>query len=210
MKAAQLRYTTLSGYNAKWRLPKPQNAALDAGTTLIVKLTPPIAAEKLESMFWGWDTGEGNGQVRAIPLAEEQLQQAQSFTLSAVKLEESQPVEEASAHPLLIWLAKRRQDKLWILEQQAAGVECAERTVSNFADAFKSVGLTKIQQMRLWAKTTNDNQSSYETLQKQVEEIEQSQTNQACMKLIQPCENKSSVFIQSYLRALELKARGRK
>lgn len=214
VKAAQLRYTTLSGYNAKWRMPKPQNAALDAGTTLIVKLAPPIAAEKLEAMFWGWDTGEGNGQVRAIPLAEEQLQQAQSFSLSAVNLEESQPVEKASAHPLLIWLAKRRQDKLWVLEQQAAGVECAERTVSIFADDFKSLGLTKIQQMRLWAEaiasTDNDSQSSYETLRKQVEEIKQSQTNQACLKLIQPCENKSSVFIQSYLRALELKARGRK
>jgi len=207
VQSVRLRYTTLSGYNAKWRLPKPQRTALDAGSVIALKLSKPIAVKELESIFWGWDTGEGNGQVRVMPLHEDEPQPGppQSFHLAVAEPDGVQFAGSAAPHPLLSWLSERQRRKQWLLEQQAAGAQCAEPI------SVKQVNSTKIQQMKLWAEAAaradGGNEGGYVVLYAQVKQIKQDKLRQHCLELIEPCKDQSNVFIRSYLRALELKAR---
>ncbi|MFD0586460.1 RAMP superfamily CRISPR-associated protein [Paenibacillus sp. GCM10027627] len=211
IQSARLRYTTLSGYNAKWRLPKTNRPALDAGSALVLKFDRPIAGMELESIFWGWDTAEGNGQVRVISLCQEELGKLQSFNLSNSNCNVEQPSDSVSTHPLLIWLAERKQRKQWILEQQALGADCADHIS---IEDLQKVGLTKIQQMKSWmdsyAIIDNGSRSSYDAFYNQIEQIKNKSSQQNCLRLIRCCEERSDVFIRSYLRALELRARGNK
>ncbi len=58
-----LKQTMLTGYNAKWRLPKQGKPALDAGTVLVVSAKKEIDWMLLEEKQWGEEQSQGCGEI---------------------------------------------------------------------------------------------------------------------------------------------------
>lgn len=67
-----LQQTTLSGYNAKWGLPKQERMALDAGTVLIVSSSKEVDWTKLTKRKWGGEIGQGCGEIEVLKMPKEQ------------------------------------------------------------------------------------------------------------------------------------------
>ena len=201
----QLRYTTLSGYNAQWRLPKPQRAALDAGSALVITAERLIAVWELEATRWGANIGEGCGQIKAIPLPPgKDGDLAQVLTLKSaerrLKDDEKRP---AVPHPLLKLLIVRRDEMRRQRKQQIEGAQEAEK----MAKAKSGISKTRIRRLLELAER---GQEDYAGLMKKVDEIADDAIKAACRELLRPCEDKDGYFIRGYLRALELQGRNEK
>lgn len=62
-----IKETVLTGYNAKWRLPKQEKQALDAGTVLIVSTeNKEVDWSLIEKQQWGTEIGEGFGEIQVL------------------------------------------------------------------------------------------------------------------------------------------------
>lgn len=72
VKKMYLQQTTLSGYNAKWGLPKQERMALDAGTVLIVSSSKEVDWTKLTKRKWGGEIGQGCGEIEVLKMPKEQ------------------------------------------------------------------------------------------------------------------------------------------
>lgn len=202
-QVVRLRYTTLSGYNAQWRLPKPQRAALDAGSALVITTDRPIAVRELEALYWGANTGEGCGQIKAIPLPSgKEGDSAQVLTLKTAERRPTADEKHLKApHPLLKILIARRDETRRQREQRIEGAQEAQK----MAKARGGISKTRIRQLLEWAE-----RSHYAEPIEQVDSIADDAIRAACRELLKPCEDKDSHFIRGYLRALELQARKEK
>ncbi|MEI3611535.1 RAMP superfamily CRISPR-associated protein [Pseudogracilibacillus sp. SO30301A] len=61
-----LKQTILTGYHAKWRLPKQERPALDAGTVLVVSTNKEVDWSLLERKQWGEENSQGCGEVLVL------------------------------------------------------------------------------------------------------------------------------------------------
>ncbi|MBU5266436.1 RAMP superfamily CRISPR-associated protein [Virgibacillus proomii] len=61
-----LKETVLTGYNAKWCLPKQEKPALDAGTVLLVSTEDQVDWSMLKNEQWGEETSQGCGEIRVL------------------------------------------------------------------------------------------------------------------------------------------------
>lgn len=205
VQSQRLKYTVLSGFNAKWRMPKPHRAALDAGSSIIITTEKAVSPKELEAVLWGWNCGEGDGQIRAIPLPDEQnaKQEAATFTvstLSSADVSGLAPDETSSRHPFLAYLYRCKEQAEQQRQARLEGAKAAEQVDEQ---ALAQVGQTKLQQLRAWAGP----EGSYEQMKNKVDELKKDSAKEACQKIIILCEGKSKAFIESYLRMLELKVR---
>ncbi|WP_270164537.1 RAMP superfamily CRISPR-associated protein [Paenibacillus sp. SYP-B4298] len=216
LHSMRLKYTVLSGYNSKWRLPKPQRSALDAGSALIVTTQGEgqIDLGLLESRLWGSNKGEGCGQIKVIPLPLGTTQGAEQFiplsTDTAQGAERFIPVVSAKwsaadlqgsrehRHPLLERMVKYREEHHRQRQQLLEGAENARQ------DRLGAVSKTRIRQLLEWAEMDD---GAYASLLERINGITDETAKSGCIRLLQPCEGKDSHFIRGYLRALELKAR---
>lgn len=202
LDSMRLKYTVLSGYNSKWRLPKPQRAALDAGSALIVTIQGEgrIDIGLLESSLWGSNKGEGCGQIKVIPLSTDAAQDEERFIplvsakWSAADLEGSQE----HRHPLLNIMVESRKEHQRQRQYLLEGAEKARQ------DMLGAVSKTRIRQLLEWAEIDG---GAYARLLERINEISDQAAKSNCIQLLRPCEGKDSHFIRGYLRALELKAR---
>ncbi|THF84693.1 hypothetical protein [Cohnella fermenti] len=207
LKQARLRYTVLSGFNAKWRLPKSQREALDAGSTLLVRLNRPETAERLERSLWGWNTGEGEGQIRFVAIDEFEGEgvnwgDGPSFRLESMKTEPLGPAAEVSeseveTHLLVQWLRRVRTEGATRRTGAQAGADEAGKQELK-------IGSTKIRQLMAWFEAGG---RSYASLLNRIEQIMDGELRQLCLRQVEPCEQQTEEFIRGYLRTLELKAR---
>jgi CRISPR/Cas system CSM-associated protein Csm3 (group 7 of RAMP superfamily) len=205
LEAQQVKVTELSGYNAKWRMPKPQRAALDAGSTLVISTREPVRPEVLEMFRWGWNTGEGNGQLRAIPLPARGAGSAASYELRKFKPDhdDARSHEDAEqVHRFVRFLLEGRERAQREMQDRKDGAEKAKQVNEQL---LAPVSKTKIRQLQVWAGSDGD----YERMRRNVEQLKNEEAKNRCLKLIEPCEGKSKAFILSYLRMLELKVRNR-
>ena len=62
-KLMYLRYTTIGGYNATWKLNKQRFQAYDAGTCFVFELNDNVDLSKLSGVFIGERTAEGFGEL---------------------------------------------------------------------------------------------------------------------------------------------------
>ncbi|WP_107841101.1 RAMP superfamily CRISPR-associated protein [Metasolibacillus meyeri] len=135
-----LKQTILKGYNAKWRLPKQEKVAFDAGTVLLVSAEKDVDWQTVEKTLWGSDTAHGCGKVRV--LSDKHL--PQKFT---VENKHWQPVQDVaqSDEKLLSLIQKelctRQQKELDKKEARGAAKEFAKDP------AIKAIGQTKIYQL---------------------------------------------------------------
>lgn len=63
IKGCFLRLVTISGYNARWQLPRTQVQALDAGTALVIVCDKPVDLYTLSQKRVGMRTNEGFGRL---------------------------------------------------------------------------------------------------------------------------------------------------
>jgi CRISPR/Cas system CSM-associated protein Csm3 (group 7 of RAMP superfamily) len=205
LEAQQVKVTELSGYNAKWRMPKPHRAALDAGSTLVISTREPVRPEVLELFRWGGNTGEGNGQLRAIPLSARGAGHAAHYELRKWTADSDDARSSDGAetvHPFVRFLLEGRERAQRELQDRLNGADKAERIDQQL---LAHVSKTKIRQLQAWAGSDGD----YERMRRNVERLKQEEAKKHCLNLIAPCQGKSKAFIHSYLRMLELKVRNR-
>ncbi|WP_042473179.1 RAMP superfamily CRISPR-associated protein [Bacillus ndiopicus] len=75
-----LKQTTLTGYNAKWRLPKPERLAFDAGTVFVVSTNQQdVDWGQLTDEHWGAETAQGCGEVYVLAHVDTQEMTAQNL-----------------------------------------------------------------------------------------------------------------------------------
>lgn len=202
VQAQRLKYTVLSGFNTKWRLPKPHRPALDAGSSIVLAMKRSLSPKELEAVLWGWNVGEGDGQVRAIPVP---VQESTKFTIkpSSSTVSGYMANEASGRHAFLIYLYELQEQNERQRQDRVEGMAAAEQVDEK---SLEQVGQTKLQQLVAWA----GQEGSYERINDNVNLLKKEAEQEACRRIIAPCADKSKAFIFSYLRILELKARQRR
>lgn len=136
-----LKQTTLKGYNAKWRLPKQEKIAFDAGTVILVSTKDGFDWEKVEEELWGSDTAQGCGKVQVLSYGEVAKQK---FPVEA-KHWQFEP--SAIGHDkVLLSLIEAELD---IRQQKEHDKKDAREAAQQFAKdtVIKAIGQTKLHQL---------------------------------------------------------------
>ncbi|MBG9782993.1 RAMP superfamily CRISPR-associated protein [Shouchella lehensis] len=177
IKKKFLKQTTVSGFHAKWRMPKKQQAALDAGTVLIVDRAT-IDWESIEQHSWGEQTGAGYGRVKILPV--------DSDSSEFVKEEWNPQARESSqsTDSFSKYLRGNIEKALEIEKDKQQGRMCAKAL--NIDDSF---GQTMIHNA---AAAIRYGERSGENLKKK----------EIYKAMQRACENKSSAFQKSYFQEL--------
>ncbi|PAE81095.1 hypothetical protein CHH77_15120 [Shouchella clausii] len=191
-----IKQTTLSGYNSKWRMPKPQIPALDAGTVLIVK-NQQVDWEKVEQRLWGQQTGAGYGRVKVMGIKDSQASSCFSkieVSFSPEKMEDKGEFTEW----VLQQLKHREQQKLDL----ANGSNVAKRAMED-NDFSTNIGQTSIHQMAELMNIKNDG-----LVIKLIKEVKKKTKQVVMEKMFEDCKNQSRDFREGYFQTLKYQVRG--
>lgn len=194
-----LKQTILSGYNGKWRMPKPKQTALDAGTVLIVSVMDgTVDRDKLESRLWGANTGEGCGQLKVIAM--ESLQETKKMKVEWMQSPSSSrtqvdPTKAELAKIVIETLTnkiiKEREKKKHAIEGRDRAKQLLEQEPQ-----LLEMGQTKLYQLYL------------HLTEKQVMRfLEEQENNEKFKKVIDVCENQSLSFIKAFFHTFKLEVR---
>ncbi|MBU3536907.1 hypothetical protein KHT87_20975, partial [Alkalihalobacillus clausii] len=191
-----IKQTTLSGYNSKWRMPKPQIPALDAGTVLIVK-NQEVDWEKVEQRLWGQQTGAGYGRVKVLSIKNSQTSSCFSKIEVSFSPEKMEDKGEFTKW-VLQQLKQREQQKLDL----ANGSNVAKRAMED-KDFSRNIGQTSIHQMAELMNMKND-----ASVIKLIKEVK-IKTKQVVMEqMFEDCKNQSREFREGYFQTLKYQVRG--
>lgn len=204
----RLKFGTLAGYHAQWRMPKPQLPVLEAGTTLMIeKLEGTFSAKEIrqiEEMRWGQQTGEGCGVIRVLPVM------SKAIRMEFTSLESSnKPKQNPNKSNFLKEMQKQIDVKKERQKQYAEGRTQAKALMET--EKMKPIGQTKLRQ--LWALV----QQGPDELQKCLKESKESNGKlEGYVWLLKPFTKKendkteyTSEFVDGYFQALIWKARER-
>ncbi|MCL6457517.1 MAG: hypothetical protein K6T85_05875 [Gorillibacterium sp.] len=206
LKESFLRMTERSGYNAKWRLPKPQLPALGAGSALVIETEKAISPKQLEGKRWGAQTGEGFGEVKVHvhegwTAGQENV--ACKMTLMPIdKNDSSKDVVltlEENQHAALSWLVDQKRQKETKENLFREGGQAAE---NKYKELNVSANSSKIHQII----ALFDKYLDYNLLKIELDKMEDKKYSE----LIEPCVGKEPDYIRGYLQTVKWEARNGK
>ncbi|MBM7839103.1 CRISPR-associated protein Csx10 [Alkalihalobacillus xiaoxiensis] len=186
IKRKFLKQTMVSGFHAKWGMPKQQLAALDAGTVFIVKNNRQDW-QSIEHASWGMDTGAGYGRIMVTPINSTQSEYEKRV------MEIGQTNELKRDHTFVEFLmrkmndAKKNQAELQAGRNKAANVENKRLT-----------GQTVVHRMDRLFKGNK------------IQELNKIPEGDIRKQIYDDCKNQSEQFRKGYFQALLLKIRGEK
>ncbi|WP_341299986.1 RAMP superfamily CRISPR-associated protein [Lysinibacillus sp. FSL H8-0500] len=133
------KQTTLKGYNAKWRLPKQEKVAFDAGTVLIVSTQENIDWTTVEKTLWGSDLAQGCGKVQVLTyegLAKQFPVKNEQWQLQKIAMEHDEALSQIE-----VALCTRHQKEL----DKKAAIDAAKKFMKK--PEIKAIGQTKLHQL---------------------------------------------------------------
>lgn len=74
VKRVFLNFTTISGYNAKWGLPRPQVDAIDKGSVLVFEAKEDFKSSDLENKAYGMMQSRGFGRIKILKINPEETE----------------------------------------------------------------------------------------------------------------------------------------
>ncbi|SDZ39558.1 CRISPR-associated protein Csx10 [Evansella caseinilytica] len=193
-----LKHTTLSGFNGKWRMPKPQQVALDAGTVLIVSVeNGKVNWHEVEKRPWGSNTGEGCGRLKVLDVSEKtkkmRIQQVQEIeenspTVGLIKTNELDS-------ELVDTLMKKINNERKKAEEAIQGREEAKELLEKLSEI--KIGQTKLHQLYQLALKEAD----YDLVQRKED------GKDILVKIAESCEGRSLTFKEAFFQILKLEVR---
>ncbi|RFA34228.1 hypothetical protein CAI16_12120 [Virgibacillus dokdonensis] len=186
-----IKETVLTGYNAKWRLPKQEKQALDAGTVLIVSTqNKEVDWSLVEKQQWGAATEEGCGEIRVLQY-EGTSNEVECISISK-KLQEKQLTQRDHSldcvHYIEGALENRNKD---ILDNKEA-IHLAKEML----DELKQYSKSKIYQLEQYVRYDENNftlPKSFPNLLKDIGD--------------KKLKNQSKVFIDAFFHTIKLEVR---
>ncbi|MGP8313259.1 RAMP superfamily CRISPR-associated protein [Enterocloster aldenensis] len=189
-----LRYIRVGGYNSKWRLPMPQYEAMAPGSVLLIQCEREISASELEGIRWGWGTGRGYGQVKALSgkMTEDMME---AYVLKDM---EKENIYKNRENDLIRGLVESWERK----EQVDREVHVAYEMLSKRGNLPNMTLITKL--IRL---VEEGDVCSYGEIMEAIQQIKDNKKKEAAEKLMEPCKNQSMEAIRIYLNNSKWKAR---
>ncbi|MET3207825.1 UNVERIFIED_CONTAM: CRISPR-associated protein Csx10 [Paenibacillus sp. PvR008] len=200
----QLKFGTVSGYNSKWRMPKPQRPMLDVGSVFTITLedTQTVGPEQIEQIRWGELTEEGYGQVKVIaaPTA------AEAWNVTTIYADDHQQGEGHSIQDELQSDSayEKLEKRISTYDRDyAKGRECAGKVKT------EGLGLTKLHQLQDLFQSLTTKETLEKELQKMTAEEVKSRYK-GVVEIFQKGNLNSKAFKDGYFRTLIWKVRGEK
>mgnify|MGYP006980029251 CR=1 FL=1 len=197
-----LQHTTLSGYHAKWRLPKQEREALNAGTVLIVSCE--VSEEKVDwarlaHKRWGMEAGQGCGEIAVLKIPDGQIKcnDVAGF-YRGVSSEENADLDRALLEFISHQLAKSKE----IRRIQVVAKKIAKNEMKKF-EGYSNSHIYKLKQCTL--KESGEVEESEET-----KEFAKNIRNKAKNELtvtFKEDEELIECFIKSYFYMIQLEVR---
>lgn len=186
-----LKFTTLAGYNRKWRLPKPQISALAAGTALVLKTARPVIPAELEGRAWGEETGAGCGRVRILACGAA----GACWTLCSYEereLSNCEPMKETNLllETLQKQVAKKRKQR-------------ESRTLALKAK-IGQLHSTAIEQLLSFGEET---EFSYQAVLHKIANVKNERKRGKMKGFLKPCEQQDAVFMKEYIELAKFQTR---
>lgn len=194
-----LQQTILTGYNAKWRLPKPEREAFNAGTVLIVSTEEKVDWSLLTDKRWGEETSQGCGEIYVLkqPTAEE-------FEICSVEkvMAGSNPTSLKELYTYIDDEIAKAQEKRRI---QVVAEKLAEAKKSDF-DAYSNSKLYKLEQCALEKKDLKLPEENKVELEKEAKELRRT-AKQELKDNMKEDKELINHFIKSYFHMIKLEVR---
>lgn len=172
----------------------PQYAAMAPGSVLVIQGEREISACELEGIRWGWGTGKGYGQVKALSgeMTEDMME---AYVLRETEEEKIYGNQEND----LIRGLVEYQDRKKRIDRE---VHEAYETLSRHGDLPNMTLITQL--IRL---VEEGNVDSYNEIMEAIQQIKDKKKKEAAEKLMEPCKNQSMEAIKIYLNNSKWKAR---
>ncbi|MFU0791765.1 MAG: RAMP superfamily protein [Virgibacillus proomii] len=139
-----LKETVLTGYNAKWRLPKQEKLALDAGTVLIVSTqAKDVDWSLVEEQQWGTETGQGCGEISVLRYTQINKQ----FTCKSMNKLKKDDIHVTQLQSVNQYIIDQLQANETAKKTQAKAIQAAQKFIKKHP-AIKSIGQTKLFQLK--------------------------------------------------------------
>lgn len=186
-----IKETVLTGYNAKWRLPKQEKQALDAGTVLIVSTEDKeVDWSLIEKQQWGAATEEGCGEIRVLQY-EGSPNELECISISK-KLQEKQLIQRDHpldcVHDIEQAIEKRNKD----IRDHKEAIHLAKKML----DELKQYSKSKIYQLEQYVRCDENNFALPESFPNPLKDI-------GDKKL----KNQSKFFIDAFFHTIKLEVR---
>lgn len=211
LKQSFVTYTQVAGYNSKWRLPKPQQQALGAGTVLVMESTELLDLNLIEKKLWGMQTGEGYGRLIAQSLDQEKFCKPILFkdAQCLIKKEGNDPC--LSVHPFLELLTSQHELLNQKLQDQQAGRLAAAEICKVVKQEHNKLSkqpihrlpTTKLHQLLALSKMFEQ----YNDFILAIKNMQDDGKREQCERIVEPCSKKNQDFRGAYLEFLKLEWR---
>lgn len=189
-------FTTLNGYNSRWRLPLAPCPALAAGSTFHIKTGREIAALEIENLRWGIMTGKGCGQLKAVTW--EKITKGEAVTVLA-----KENSREIVKNELLERICEYWKEQS---ERQKSAIKVLEQEDKLGQDLPASSDITLLLMLLMNQRNNNE---FYHHINKEIDLISESGKKECIKQFINPCAGKSYEFMKQYLEIAKWKARSR-
>jgi CRISPR-associated protein Csx10 len=222
-----IKYTDLTGYNAKWRMPKQQRQAIAPGSVLQLLFDKAIQPEQLEQRMWGWQTGEGNGQIEIIsnPSLDDSVERKNKsgeFLIEEVmagmsrrsngernEMQDDQHEQPARKHSFLVYITGQLEERQQEADNRRQAIECAIEVLMREKEHYgaEKLSSTKLNQLYSLAQTSY----SFKDYKSKLQGISNENQREHCLMLIAPLEAnwQSRLYLQTYFEILIWEARQR-
>lgn len=186
-----VKQTVLSGYNGKWRMPKQQVPALDAGTVIVIK-NAGLDWKEIEQQSWGLQTGIGNGRVKVMDVEQSFFHlQKVSFIPSGVQ-----------KHPRFAsWVNSKILVREKTIEDASKGRKKALDFIKS-GNLFRNVNQTTIHQMEELSEMQDE-----EKVEAIVKHVTKQSKKTVMEKMMEDCRDKSIAFKNGYFQTLKFELR---
>ncbi|NGZ74058.1 RAMP superfamily CRISPR-associated protein [Saccharibacillus alkalitolerans] len=198
---SRLKFGVLAGYNAQWRMPKPQTPVLEAGTTIVLQLEKgTFSAEQItmiESTRWGSRTGEGCGALRVLSLVDK------AISAKGMKLETfTNALVEAVTSGFLENMEKLIEERSKRRKEYTEGREAAKNDKNKYEQA--RTGSTKLRQYWNLAK-----HKQFKAPSDKESKVKEKPELTKLLAILLKVQEKSPAFINGYFQTLIWEARNR-